>query len=193
MGWGGGRRASAPKGPLGYTPAMSLELQYYVDLPGRDLTIPDPNSVVWIDIEPGCFQDAQDVRDQGTANTAAGMRTGIYCNRYSLAPVFGDSQELAPWPLWLADYRPPDYQSFVPFNGWASPALWQWSSSGWMTPVGLINADVSITPEGRVFVDISNFTSLGPKEAQFLKYTVDGVVIGLQNAAIARQQKALLS
>ncbi len=175
---------------------MSLELQVYVTRPRQveaSRGIWEPGWVMWGDVEPGCLVTKQEVYDVGTMATDAGLRYGTYGNRTSISAVFGDSEELAQWPLFYADYRPPDWLSFVPFNGFQSPALWQWSSSGWMTPVGLINADVSITPEGRVFVDISNFTSLGPKEAQFLKYTVDGVVIGLQNAAIARQQKALLS
>ena len=74
---------------------------------------------------------------------------------------------------------------------------------------------MSITPDGRVFVDISNYTTLSaarpksnlrslmarafspvtltPSQANYLKYTVDAVVIGLQDAAKARYFKALLS
>ncbi len=168
---------------------MTLELQYYVDLPGRDLTIPDAGSVVWIDIEPGCFQDAQAVRDQGTANTAAGMVTGIYCSRNSLPPVFGDSTELAdyPLPLWVADYRPP--HDFIPFSGWTTYALWQYWSNGYLG----VNCDLSITPDGRLFADISNFSSLTQRQADYFKTTLSGVVIGLQNAAIARKFKEQLT
>lgn len=168
---------------------MTLELQYYVDLPGRDLTIPDTGSVVWIDIEPGCFQSIEDVRAQGTANTAAGMATGIYGNRTSISAVVGDSTELSPWPLWYADYRPPLWDTYTAFNGWDMlPALWQFWSGGYCG----INCDLSITVDGRLFADISNYTNLTQKQADFLKTTLDGVVIGLQDAAIARHQKELL-
>jgi len=167
---------------------VSLELQYYHDLPGRDITIPDKGSVNWIDIEPGCFQKAQDVRDAGTRNTAAGMVTGLYCNATSLVPVFGNSQELSAWPLWYADYRPPDFSTFVPFGGWVSPALWQFWSDGYLG----INCDLSITPDGRLFADISNFSSLTQKQADFIKFTLDGVIIGIQDAAKARRFKEML-
>lgn len=123
---------------------QGMELQYYVDIPGRDLTIPDAGAMVWIDIEVGCFQDAQQVREQGTANTAAGMVTGIYGNRASIPPVFGDSTELAAYgcPLWYADYRPPDFASFQPFNGWDKPLIWQYSSDGLLG----INCDLNLMP-----------------------------------------------
>ncbi len=187
---------------------MSLELQWYVDIPGRDLSIPNPGEWCWVDIEPGCFQDAQQVRDQGTANTTAGLPTGIYCGRYTLPAVFGDSTELADFglPLWHAAYEPPDYQSFIPYNGWDKPALWQWSSAGFITGFDqhqnriIVNCDMNITPDGRWFLDLSNYSeqlvSGGPftqREADFIKHTFAGVVIGLQNAAIARQLKGLLS
>lgn len=166
-----------------------IELQYYVDLPGRDLSICDPGSVVWVDIEVGCFQDADDVRAEGSRITEAGLRYGTYCNQTSLTPVFGSSNELSLWPLWLADYRPPDYFTFVPFNGWTEPALWQYYPDGY---VG-VNCDLSITPDGRLFADISNYTTLTQKQADYFKHTLDGVVIGLQDAAKARHFKELLS
>lgn len=184
---------------------MTLELQYYCDLPGRDISICDPGSVCWVDIEVGCFQDAQLVRDEGTRITEAGLRYGTYCNRSSLEPVFGDSDELSTWPLWYADYRPPNYASFVPFNGWTEPALWQWSSGGYVVSVDNIgrrrtlNCDMSVTPDGRVFVDLSNYSSknvsgqeFDQSDADFLKYTVQGVVIGLQSVVKARRFKEML-
>lgn len=170
---------------------MTLELQYYVDKPGRDLRVPNKGSVVWIDVEPGCFTDPQAVRDQGTKNTAAGMKTGIYTGRWIFPTYYGASTELAnyPCPLWYADYRPPDYSTFVPFNGWTKPALWQFYPDGYCG----VNADLSITPDGRLFADISNYSALTPKQAGYFKYTLDGVVIGLQDAAKAKQFKELLS
>lgn len=122
------------------------ELQYYVDLPGRDLSIPDRGAMVWIDIEVGCFQRAQDVRNQGTLNTTKGLRTGIYCNRTSLQPVFGDSSELADFglPLWYASYIPPRWDWFIPFNGWTSPYMWQYAGS---VDFQGVNCDLNITRE----------------------------------------------
>lgn len=171
-----------------------MELQYYVDLPGRDLSIPDPGSMVWIDIETGCFQDAQQVRDQGTANTAAGLGTGIYCNQPSLAPVFGDSTELADFGcrLFHAAYETPDFANFKPYNGWTKPDFWQWSSSGYMTPSGLINCDMIVDMNGRLGCDISNYTLLDAKQAEYIKHTLSFCIIGLQNATAARKQKELL-
>lgn len=166
-----------------------LELQYYCDLPHREISIAEPGSVVWVDIEVGCFQSAEDVRAEGTRITSAGLKYGTYCNKTSLEPVFGDSDELAAWPLWVADYRPPDFSTFVPFNGWTEPALWQFWSDGYLG----VNCDLSITPDGRLFADISNYTTISQKQADFFKHTLDGVVIGLQDAAIARKFKAMLS
>lgn len=166
-----------------------LEIQYYVDLPGRDIGICDPGSVCWVDIEPGCFQDAQLVRIEGTRITNAGLRYGTYGNKTSIQPVFGESIELAEWPLWVADYRPPDFAAFEAFNGWDSPALWQYWSGGYLG----VNCDLSITPDGRLFADISNFTVLTQKQADYFKHTLDGVVIGLQDSRKARKFKELLS
>lgn len=173
-----------------------MELQYYVDIPGRDITIPDPGSMVWIDIEEGCFTDAQDVRDQGTANTAAGLASGAYCNPTSIAPVFGDSTELADYGLRLfhAAYEVPDFANFKPYNGWTKPDFWQWSSSGYMTPSGLINCDMIVDMNGRLGADFSNYSdqSLTYRQAEYVKHTLSFAIIGLQNAAIARKQKELL-
>lgn len=108
--------------------------EYYVDLgPGkRDLSIVAPGEWCWIDIELGCFQDAQNVRDQGSENTAAGARTLIYCNETSLKPVFGDSTELANYgcELVYAAYVPPLPKHWTPFNGWQTWREWQCSSMG---------------------------------------------------------------
>lgn len=166
-----------------------LELQYYADRPGRDLSICDPGSVVWGDVEPGCFESAQDLRDFGTLVTSIGFRYGTYGNKWSIQALFGESEELAPWPLWYADYRPPDFSTFEPFNGFTVPALWQYWSGGYCG----INCDLSITPDGRIFADLSNYSQyLSAKQANYLKTTLDGVVIGLQNGDIAKQQKGML-
>ncbi len=171
-----------------------MELQYYVDIPGRDISIPDTGSMVWIDIEVGCFQNADDVRNQGTANTAAGLVTGIYCNQPSIAPVFGDSTELADFGLRLfhAAYEPPDWTKFQSYNGWLAPDFWQWSSGGYMTPSGLINCDMVVDMNGRLGCDISNYSTISAKQAEYMKHTLSFCIIGLQNATIARQQKELL-
>ncbi len=118
-----------------------------------------------------------------------GLRYGTYGNRWSIVPVMGDSEELAPWPLWYADYRPPDFSTFEPFLGWAEPALWQYYPDGYCG----VNADLSITPDGRIFADISNYTTLNPKQANYFKFTLDGVVIGLQDPVKARRFKEQLT
>lgn len=106
--------------------------EYYEDLPGRNLDICEPGQWVWIDIELGCFQDAQAVRDQGTENTTRGLKTLIYCNETSLRPVFGDSHELADYGCGLiyASYVPPLPKNWQPFNGWEQWTEWQCSSMG---------------------------------------------------------------
>jgi len=168
---------------------MSLELQYYADKPGRDLTIPDAGNVTWGDAEPGCFESAEEMREFGTLVTSLGFRYGTYGNRYTIPTLFGPSEELTPWALWYADYRPPDFSTFEPFNGFLLPDLWQYWSGGYCG----INCDLSITPDGRLFADLSNYSGyISAKQASFFKFTLDGVVIGLQNADIARHQKGML-
>ncbi len=169
---------------------MTLEIQYYADKPDRDLSICTPGSVTWGDAEPGCFESADDMRTFGTLVTSLGFRYGTYGNRYTIPALFGNSEELTPWALWYADYRPPDFEHFEPFNGFVVPDLWQYWSGGYCG----INCDLSITPDGRLFADISNYSSyLTAKQANYFKFTLDGVVIGLQNGDIAKQQKEILS
>jgi len=165
--------------------------RYYVDRPGRDLSPCRPGAKVYIDIEPGCFTDPQEVRDEGTRLTKAGFKVGIYTNQTSFEPVFGASPECAEWgcPLWVASWDVIPYAHFRSFNGWTQPELWQYSNKG----IAGINADLNSDPEGRLFADISNYTTLTPYEAWVLRTHCQGVVIGLQNTAIARMQSDLLS
>ena len=175
---------------------MSLELQVYVTRPHQvqeSQDIWEPGWVMWGDIEDGCLVTKQEVYDVGTLATNAGLRYGTYGNETSISKVFGDSTELAEWPLWYAGYRAPEYSTFEPFNGWTEPALWQFSDAGFWTPSGVINCDVSITPDNRVFLDVSNFTTLTQAQADYAKYRVSGFILGLQNPEIARHQKELLS
>lgn len=132
---------------------VGVELQWYVDRPGRDITIASPGDIVWIDIEPDCFVTAASVREQGTKNTSLGLRTGIYCNRTSIQNVFGDSSELADYglPLWYANYIPPRWDWFQPFNGWNEPVIWQYSSGGFLG----INCDLNVAKESVVPVPVS--------------------------------------
>lgn len=126
--------------------------EYYEDLPDRNLDICMPGEWVWIDIELGCFQNAQAVRDQGTENTAAGLKTLIYCNETSLQPVFGESTELADYGCGLiyAAYGPPLAKNFRPFNGWETWTEWQCSSMGMRINKGQgsvdINCDLLVAP-----------------------------------------------
>lgn len=124
--------------------------EWYSDKPGRDLSVCSPGEWHWIDIEHNCFEDAQAVRDQGTANTAAGLKTLIYCNETSIRPVFGTSTELADYgcELVYAAYVPPLPENFTPFNGWLTWRTWQCSSMGMVINRGLgseeINCDLLV-------------------------------------------------
>lgn len=123
------------------------EFHYYVEAKNldNDLTLCAPNEWVWIAIEKGGFENAQDVRDEGTIQTQMGLRTAIYCNENSIKPVFGDSHELADFgcPLIYADYRPPLWNTFKPFNGWTHPEAWQCSNLGLRLPRGLSYTDIN--------------------------------------------------
>lgn len=162
---------------------------WYVDRLNRRLDLCRQNEMVWTDIEPGCFERAVDVRAMGTRITEAGLRYGTYGNETSIKPVFGDSEELAPWPLWEANYGPPLWSRFQPYNGFTSPQLWQYDDSKYCG----INVDLSLDVEGGLWADFGNYTVLNPTQAEILILTLDGVIIGLQDEGIAKYNFGLLN
>lgn len=107
--------------------------EYYVDLPGRDLTIPEPGAQVWIDVETGCFVRRLDVDNEVQRIRGAGLIPNIYGNEPSIIPVLGSSKVWAGMPLIYANYpadeQPPDFATFKPFNGWTRPRAWQYTGS----------------------------------------------------------------
>lgn len=126
---------------------LGLQLMYYIERPNRDLTIPDAGSIVWVDIEEGCFVERNETL-QALADVAArGLVPYVYGNKYSIEPVFGQSTELSGYPLVHAEYPRdgdvPDFTEFEPYNGWDKPAIWQYSSGG----VAGINADLCVSYE----------------------------------------------
>lgn len=118
------------------------KLRYYIDRPGRDLTIPDIGDRVYVDIELGCFTRRADVLAAIPQLRARNLIPGVYGNETSIVPVMGVSTELADLPLWDANYRDDvvDFSSFEPFNGWTRPEMLQYSSGG----VAGINCDLSL-------------------------------------------------
>jgi len=180
---------------------MLSEIRFYVDLPGRDLGLCRPGDVVYIDIEPSCFESADDVRAEGTRLTNHRLTTGIYTNKAGLEPVFGASTELADWPcpLYFASWGVVPYQGFQPFNGYKEPHLWQVSPGAVNVPPGTmhggiagVNADMAFDPEGRLWADISNYSQINAYEAYVLTHACYGVVVGLQNLGTARYQLDML-
>jgi hypothetical protein len=129
---------------------LGKEIQYYVDIPGRDIAIAPVGSTVWIDIEAGCFQSRDDVLHEKQRLLEYGHMPVIYGNRYSIEPVFGQSTELSDLPLVHAEYpadgHVPDISEFHPYNGWTRPFIWQYSSGG----VAGINADLCVSYEDPV-------------------------------------------
>lgn len=124
--------------------STGVALEYYVDVPGRDLTDVDPGARVWVDVEVGCFTTIAGVNAELDRLYLAGYVPGIYCNRTSLRILDGNpGEQWAHLPLWVADYRTPDLATFRPFNGWTAPAIWQYSSGG----VAGINCDLNISFE----------------------------------------------
>ncbi len=99
--------------------------EFYVDLPGRPLNLCWPNSICWIDIEVGCFQDAGLVRAEVARLQAAGLRPGIYTNQGGMEAL-GMTTEFSYLPLWYAN---PDLVNFQPFCGWTYMLMWQRTST----------------------------------------------------------------
>lgn len=108
-------------------------LEYYLDIPGRDLTIPDVGSKVWIDVEPGCFETKIDVNNALQELLHRGLEPSIYGNETSIKAVLGEGHDWANYPLNYANYRndalPPDFDLFKPFDGWTRPRAWQYAGS----------------------------------------------------------------
>ncbi len=121
-----------------------LTHDYYVDKLGRDLTIPEPGTEVYIDVEPGCFVDAPSVEQAIVDILNKGLSPAIYGNKTSIQPVIGTSPQWSTWPLWYANYpndhHVPAQSEFVPFNGWTTCEGWQYSSLG----IAGINCDLSV-------------------------------------------------
>jgi len=169
---------------------MLQEIRFYVDLPGRDLAIPRPTNTVYIDIEEGCFEEAEAVREEGTRLNAHQLVTGIYSNHGPFKKAFGESTECADWPcpLWYAGWNVVPYEGFEPLNGWYSPELWQVSDAGFAG----INVDVSFDREGRLWLDFGNYTTLERHHAEYIKRAAFGVIIGLQDPGLARYNYDML-
>jgi len=165
-----------------------FRVEWYVDKPGRELRLVPQGARVWVDIEPGCFDLAEEVRDEGTRLTELGLLYGTYGNQGSIAGVFGASEELQNWPLWYANYGPPVPANWQPFNGFTTPELWQYDDG----PYCGINVDLSIDEEGGLYADFGNYTVLTPKHADMLVATLQGAIIGLQDYGKAQWNFELL-
>lgn len=121
---------------------QNVDRAYYVDLPGRDITIAEGDAYIFIDIEAGCFQFEDDVIYQIARIQTAGYRCGIYGNANSIHPVMSDF-DLGAYALWYANYQstPPEAPMLpAPFNGWTECMMWQWSDKG----VAGITADLNV-------------------------------------------------
>lgn len=125
--------------------SIEAVIDYYVERPNRHIEIiDDPEGMVWIDIEPGCFVERGEANRERQRLRDAGLVPGWYGNKTSISAVIGDSTEWAGDPLWYANYpndhHVPDLSEFVPFNGWDRPWGWQYSSLG----IAGINCDLSV-------------------------------------------------
>ncbi len=125
--------------------SIEVVIDYYVERPNRHIeVIDDPEGMVWVDIEPGCFTNRDEANTERARLRAAGLVPGIYGNAFSIQAVIGQSDEWKDDPLWYANYpndhHIPDISEFVPFNGWERPWGWQYSSLG----IAGINCDLSI-------------------------------------------------
>ena len=117
---------------------------YYLDKTTRDLTIPAPNSRLWLDVERDCLDTPEQVADAIVVAEQARLPWGTYCNWTSILSVFGSNptgsaaatlERLAANPLWYAG----DPGSFRAFAGWSDFLICQYSSGP--GPAGL-NADL---------------------------------------------------
>lgn len=117
-----------------------LNREYYIERPNRDLTIPEPGSFVWIDVEEGCIVTLDEIRQCKALILGKGLKPCIYGNETSIKPVIGESTEFSDLPLIYANYGAPDFNRFRPFNGWTKARCIQYSSDG----VAGINCDLDM-------------------------------------------------
>lgn len=126
---------------------LGLERAYYIDKPGRDLTISETNSICCIDIEVGCFTASGDVSQEVQDELADGIRVGVYGNETSILPVFPDPSILFQYFLYYANYGTPDFNRVAnAFGGNWQALLLQYSSGGFKSPSMPVacNADLAI-------------------------------------------------
>jgi hypothetical protein len=169
---------------------MLEQFRFYVDRPHRDLSLCSPGDTVYIDIEEGCFESAEETRAEGTRLTAHRLKTGIYTNIEPFQKAFGASKECAEWPcpLYYGGWYVKPYEDFPAFNGWTEPELWQVSPKGFAG----INLGVAFDAQSRLWLDFGNFTTLEPFTADIMKKAAYGVVIGLQDLGLARYNLDML-
>ena len=139
--------ASKARAFKGQAISLGLERGYYVDVLGRDLSIPEDGSLCFIDIETGCFTQQLDVAQEVKAQLAEDVRIGIYGNETSILPVFPDPTGLFGFPLYYANYGTPDFDRVAgAFGGKWQPLLLQYSSGGFKSPsmTQACNADLAI-------------------------------------------------
>ncbi len=174
---------------------LGVDLMYYIERPGRDLTIPDAGSVVWVDIEEGCFVERNETLAALQSVKDHGLTPYVYGNRYSIEPVFGQSTELSGYPLVHAEYprdgHVPDMTEFSPYNGWEKPAIWQYSSGG----VAGINADLCVSYEewpaavvpvgiGVHFTDDTDYEVWADSDIANQGRIADGIGIRMSNGTV---------
>lgn len=138
-----------------------FQRMYYVDLPGRDLFIPERESLVFVDIEPGCFEDEQLVAAEISRIGQHSLKPGIYGNETSIRPAIGTSAAYARFPLFYANYpasgQPPNFDTFPAFNGWTRPLIWQYKGT---TELCGVNVDLDIMESAPVTESPSRFEQI---------------------------------
>eukprot|EP01090_Pellita_catalonica_P021240 TRINITY_DN7896_c0_g1_i1.p1 TRINITY_DN7896_c0_g1~~TRINITY_DN7896_c0_g1_i1.p1 ORF type:complete len:147 (+),score=17.87 TRINITY_DN7896_c0_g1_i1:220-660(+) len=93
---------------------------------------------VWFDIEgAGTYWSGSTVANANFFNSMAaegsdlGWNMGVYANWNSWPQIMGSLSKWSNLPIWYPDYDGiPNFDDFQAFDGWTSPAMKQFSSSG---------------------------------------------------------------
>ncbi len=152
--------------------ALSFDKPVWLDCEYVTDPMPAPDSIV------GNIRNAVAMCGQ----SFAGIYTGYWWWPKYAANYFPPI-DVAPWPLWHADYRPRP-ESLVlphPYGGWTKATIWQWSSAG----LGGVNVDLNVMEDAPV-PDPQPTPPPQPTEVEALRALVNaGAIIaaGDQNLA----------
>ena len=94
--------------------------------------------MLWLDIEGSQYwysdtsKNVNFIQELVNESKALNITVGIYSGNSQWTPITGSSKAFSNLPIWYAHYENtpnPSYSDWVPFGGWASPAIKQFKGT----------------------------------------------------------------